>query len=80
MRSKLHLILVGILAILVFTPNTFAQDSPHIRTLTGHTSSVYSVAFSPNGNKIASSSSDRTVRLWDANTGQNIRTLTGHTG
>ena len=51
----------------------------HIRTLTGHTSNVNSVSFSPDGNTIVSGSADDTVRLWDVNTGRHIRTLTGHT-
>jgi WD40 repeat protein len=39
---------------------------------------VQSVAFSPDGQTIASSSFDGTLRLWDAATGQEQRRITGH--
>ena len=49
-----------------------------IATLTGHRSDVNSVAFSPDGNTIASGSWDDTIRLWDAATGTHKATLTRH--
>ena len=49
----------------------------HKHTLTGHTDSVYTVAFSPDGKTLASGSDDDTARLWDVVTGQHKQTLAG---
>ena len=38
-----------------------------------------SVAFSPDGKRIVSGSGDKTVKVWDARTGQELLSLKGHT-
>ena len=48
-------------------------------TLTGHSDGVTSVAMSPDGKKVASSSLDGTARLWDAATGKELLIFRGHT-
>jgi WD40 repeat protein len=48
--------------------------------MSGHTNRVWSVAFHPDGSRIASASMDGTVRIWDTQTFQQIRELRGHTG
>jgi WD40 repeat protein len=50
-----------------------------IRNLTGHTTSVVGVSFSPDGKLLASGSNDNTVKLWDTTIGKEIKTLSGHT-
>ena len=47
--------------------------------LTAHTDNVYTIAFDPDGNTIASGGRDNTVRLWDVATGTANHTLTAHT-
>jgi WD40 repeat protein/tRNA A-37 threonylcarbamoyl transferase component Bud32 len=39
---------------------------------------VFSVAFSPDGTRLVSASHDSTLKIWDAATGQELRTLQGH--
>ena len=48
------------------------------QTLEGHSHVVTSVAFSHDSNLLASASSDKTVKIWDASTGALQQTLEGH--
>ena len=49
-----------------------------VKTLKGHSSTVWSVDFHPNGQTLLSGSHDSTVKVWNAQTGQSLRTLRGY--
>jgi hypothetical protein len=58
-----------------------AKSGAELATLRGHTQQyVLSVAYSPDGSRLATASSDNTVKVWDARSGTEIATLRGHTG
>lgn len=56
------------------------QRGELLHTLEGHTSAVTAVAFSPDGQVLASASYDNTIKLWDVATGKPIKDLVGHEG
>ncbi|MFN7931514.1 MAG: WD40 repeat domain-containing protein [Blastocatellia bacterium] len=49
-----------------------------LRTFTGHTDVIRSVAFDPQGRILASGGDDTTVKLWDVESGELLKTLDGH--
>ena len=51
----------------------------NLKTLKGHRSSVLSVAITPDGQYIVSGSDDKTIKIWDINTGECLKILEGHT-
>jgi WD40 repeat protein len=56
-----------------------AASSRCLQVLEGHTGSVWAVAVTPEGRRAVSGSSDKTLRVWDLETGECLRVLEGHT-
>ncbi|HKX60900.1 MAG TPA: protein kinase, partial [Verrucomicrobiae bacterium] len=56
-----------------------AVASQQVRILKGHSRKGWAVAFSRDGQRLASSSDDKTIKLWNATNHQLTLTLTGHT-
>src|SRR6516165_8427278 len=56
-----------------------ATSKPDLVLQTGHTSPVICIAFSPNGTLLASGGFfDNAVKLWEVETGRELRALSGH--
>ena len=63
----------------ILTKNTSTNISL-ANTLTGHANIVWSVAVSPDGQTLVSSSGDETIKIWNLRTGALLRTLSGDAG
>jgi WD40 repeat protein len=64
-----------------FRPLTASLTSPGgrlLRTLNGHSGSVRAVAVTADGLRAISCSSDRTLKVWNLETGEELLTLNGH--
>ena len=59
-------------------PALHPPGTPLLRTLEGHSASVYGVAVTPDGKRAVSASHDNTLKVWDLDTGRELRTLEGH--
>ncbi|KAF2737269.1 HET-domain-containing protein [Polyplosphaeria fusca] len=60
---------------IVIKPGMQEQWSSCLSTLEGHSNSVWSVAFSHDSTRLASASYDRTVKVWDAHSGECLQTV-----
>jgi WD40 repeat protein len=57
------------------------RESPAlIRNLVGHSAGVTACAVTPDGRRVVSASEDKTLKVWDLETGRTLATLEGHTG
>jgi WD40 repeat protein len=54
------------------------SDGRVLAQLEDHTEGLWDVAFSDDGRFVATASSDRTVKVWEAETGLLVRTISGH--
>jgi hypothetical protein len=59
------------------TPPTKQQYSL-VKTLTGHGNLVLTVAWSPDGELVASGGMDKSIRIWDPEAGKCVKTFGGH--
>jgi serine/threonine protein kinase len=87
----LGVVAVGAIALVKFLPSNTstqqetaqqetAQKVSLVKKIPGHSNGISSIAISPDGQILASGSFDKTIKLWNLKTGQEIQTLRGHSG
>ncbi|MGD0419041.1 MAG: TIR domain-containing protein [Xanthobacteraceae bacterium] len=79
-RVAIAAVVVILLAVLILPGGPGGERGKRLLTLTGHLGTVTSVAYSPNGRMIVSGSLDRSLKVWDASSGELLRTLSGDYG
>ena len=70
----------GTPALLPLHPTLTPSGGPLLRTLEGHSGCVTSCVVLPDGRRALSGSDDKTLKLWDLESGACLRTLEGHSG
>src|SRR6476660_1834089 len=74
LKNKNFILLVTVILHALLTGYACAQAKrPVLKIPIGHQQTINSVAFSPDGNLIATGSGDNTFIIWDAKTGYEIR-------
>ena len=77
LRHKIFLI-IGLLSLGLVSCAQHKITMELVQTLK-HAKPVLVVAYSPDGNYLASGSRDGSIRIWEVSSGKAIQTLTGHT-
>jgi WD40 repeat protein len=62
-------------AVMLFDTSTWQEQKPEITTTMG---GIFAIAYSPDGRLIAAGGSDHSIRIWDAETKEEVGTLAGH--
>jgi WD40 repeat protein len=85
---KLRLVGFGVLALILTALGVLGwgiwggreEKIGEVRKFVGHEDIVRGVCFTPDGHHVLSASFDKTLRLWDVETGREVRRFTGHQG
>lgn len=72
------LLLIGALGIFSFPRVASQTEKPELILQNGHSERSDGLAFSHDSKYLASASTDSTIRIWDATTGNELRVLAGH--
>jgi WD40 repeat protein len=64
--------------LLALWPTLGGPDSGLVRTLEGHSNGLNALAITPDGARVLSASKDKSIKIWDVETGQELQTLKGH--
>ncbi|OGW30722.1 MAG: hypothetical protein A2X54_05255 [Nitrospirae bacterium GWF2_44_13] len=73
-------VFISLFLLVLFSKSSAAAEKPEIFVQMGHSGTVNSVVFSPDGRfALSSGSYDKTLKFWEVATGKEIRTFSGHT-
>lgn len=75
--KHLAFIFIVLLSLLI-NESISAKEKLELKVNVEHSKSVNSVAFSPDGKRIVSESTDKTVKIWDVSNDKELKTLRGH--
>jgi WD40 repeat protein len=71
--------LTSLFCLLFWISAAYGQEGTATKVLRGHQSWVWAVAWSPDGEQLATASADKTAKIWDLASEENLLTLSGHT-